>query len=193
MSVRAQWEEFLSPEILKDKIISASMTLIAYELLKDSIIGRIKDFYSNGFNQNGPIVDEEYQEQVVGLNKSILYASLDWLKSHEVITEDDLLKFEKAKKARNSLAHELSLLVSKGIDVNVGESFETIFYLLRKIEVWWIVNFELAINPDYNDEEVDADGIIPGPILSIQTMLLVLSGNQESLETYRRASSKNAD
>ena len=193
MSVHAQWEEFLSPEILKDKIISASMTLIAYELLKDSIIERIKDFYSNGFNQNGPIVDEEYQEQVVGLNKSILYASLDWLKSHEVITEDDLLKFEKAKKARNSLAHELSLLVSKGIDVDVGESFDTIFFLLRKIEVWWIVNVELATNPDYNEEEVDVDGIIPGPILSIQMMLLVLSGNQELLKTYRSASRKNAD
>ena len=193
MSVHAQWEEFLSPEILKDKIISASMTLIAYELLKDSIIERIKDFYSNGFNQNGPIVDEEYQEQVVGLNKSILYASLDWLKSHEVITEDYLLKFEKAKKARNSLAHELSLLVSKGIDVDVGESFDTIFFLLRKIEVWWIVNVELATNPDYNEEEVDVDGIIPGPILSIQMMLLVLSGNQELLKTYRSASRKNAD
>ena len=110
-----------------------------------------------------------------------------------MITEDDLLKFEKAKKARNSLAHELSLLVSKGIDVDVGESFETIFYLLRKIEVWWIVNFELAINPDYNDEEVDEDGIVPGPILSIQMMLRVLSGDQELLEAYKKASSKNAD
>ncbi len=188
MTVQQQWEEFLSPEVLKDKILSASMMLIIYELLKDSIIGRIKDFYSTGFNVSGPIVDDSYQEQVLGLNKNILYASLEWLKSREAINNEDLLMFEQVKKARNCLAHELSLLITKALDIDVVNSFQNTFYLLNKIEIWWVVNLELATNSDYSDIEVDEDRIVPGPILSIQMMLEVLSGNSKLLEKYREVS-----
>src|SRR5690606_23529225 len=45
MDYREQWESFLNPEVFRDRIINISMYITIYEMLKDSIISRIKDFY----------------------------------------------------------------------------------------------------------------------------------------------------
>jgi hypothetical protein len=60
--------------------------------------------------------------------------------------------------------------------------------LLRKIEVWWVVNFEIAINPDFDDQEIDQKDIMPGAVLSLQMLIQVASGNTELLEHWRKAS-----
>ncbi len=186
------WEKFLNPEILRERIISASMFLIANEILIESIVGRIKFFYLDGFNENGSGVNEDYTKEVLALNKSPVYASLEWLKSHEVINDADLEKFERVKVVRNSLAHELSSLVARGTDFNPTKTFDEVLELIKKIEVWWIVNFELALNSDFDGKEIDEDGIVPGPILSIQMMLKVLSGDEDLLNYYKEISKNRA-
>ena len=186
------WEQFLSPQVLRDKIISASMFLIAYEILIESIVGRIKFFYLDGFDESGLKINEAYASEVLTLNKSPLYASFEWLKSRGVISDVDLKKFEGVKKVRNALAHELSSLVTGGIDFNHVEAFDEVLELIRKIEIWWIVNFEIAIDSDFDGKEINEDGIVPGPILSIQMMLEVLSGNEDLLDKYKEISSNKA-
>lgn len=179
------WEQFLNPAILRGRIVSASMFLIAHEILIESIVGRIKGFFTDGFDENGSIISYEYSKEVLILNKSPVYASLAWLKSRDVISDVDLEKFEKIKIVRNSLAHELSELVTTGETFNHEETFQEVVMLLRKIEVWWIVNFEMAIDSDFDGKDVDLSEIIPGPVLSIQMMLEVLSGNEELLNKYK--------
>lgn len=186
------WEQFLNPEVLKDKIISASMFLIAHEILIESIIGRIKFFFLDGFYQDSLIISESYVKEVLTLNKSPLYASLEWLKSREVINEADFQKFERIKLVRNSLAHELSSLVTRGAEFNHVETFGEIIELIRKVEIWWIVNFEIAIDSDFDGKEIDEEGIVPGPILSIQMMLDVLLGNEDLLKKYKEISLSRA-
>ena len=186
-----QWEQFLSPEVTRDRLISGAMYITAYELLKDSIVGRIRDFYISGFSEGKEIVSEEYQSRVLSRKKSVLYASLDWLLESEVIDQADLVVFERVKTARNSIAHEFPELVLGGRDQHVGERFLEVASLLRKIEVWWVVNFELAINPDYNDVEVDEEKIIPGPVLMLQLMTDVISGNTEYLDHFREKQRKS--
>ncbi|MEQ1588987.1 MAG: hypothetical protein ABL902_01370, partial [Gallionella sp.] len=119
-------------------------------------------------------------------NRSALYASLDWLSETGVIDKNDLQAFERIKVTRNSLAHELPLLVIHGADFKLIEKFQELVVLLKKIEVWWVVNLEIPINPDFSGKEIDEDGIVPGPVLMIQIMLEVLSGNEELLEYYRK-------
>ena len=41
------------------------------------------------------------------MNRSPLYASLQWLKEHEAISDEDIVIFNEIKKRRNALAHEL--------------------------------------------------------------------------------------
>ena len=101
------WEGFLDPDVVRPSLFLATMFITTFEILKDSIVDRICDFYTSGFDQNGSIIDSDYQHKVVSRNRSILYASLDWLREHKVIDQSDLDSFERLKKTRNQLAHKL--------------------------------------------------------------------------------------
>lgn len=141
-----------------------------------------------GFDPDGDIIDEEYGITVLSRNKSQLYSSLSWLTEHEVINKTDLQTFERIKATRNSLAHKLPSLVMGDADFKHIERFQKILNLLRKIEVWWAINVEIAINPNFDGQEIDETEIFPGPVLTLQMMLEVLSGNEDLLKKYRKSS-----
>lgn len=184
-STTEQWEQLLTPAVIQEKLISASLYVTAFELLKESIIGRIRSFYMVGFDADGDVIDEKYKTAVLSRNKKLVYASLDWLSEHDVIDENDFQAFERIRKTRNLLAHELPSMVMGGKDFQHVERFQELVALLRKIEVWWVVNMEIPVNPDFDGKEIDEEGIVPGPVLMLQMMLEVLSGNEELLKHYR--------
>jgi hypothetical protein len=190
MTVRENWEQLLTPSVMQQKLISASLYITAFEILKESIIGRIRSFYIVGFDTDGEIISEEYKTKVLTRNKSVLYASLDWLSERDIIVASDLAALERIKATRNSLAHELPSMVMGNADFNHIERFQELVLLLRKIEIWWVVNFEIPLNNDFADSEIDEAGIVPGPVLMIQMMLEVLSGNEELLNKYRESFSE---
>jgi hypothetical protein len=45
--VRQAWEDFLNPEVTRNRLLAASVYIAAFEALKDSIVGRIRDFFWN--------------------------------------------------------------------------------------------------------------------------------------------------
>jgi len=182
MSASENWTQLLTPAVMQEKLISASLYITAFELLKESIIGRIRSFYMIGFDAES----KEYETEVLSRKKnSPLYASLDWLSENGVMDEKDIESFERIKTTRNSLAHKLPSLVMGEADFKHTEIFQELVALLRKIEVWWVVNLDIATNPDFDGKEIDEEGIVPGPVLMIQMMLEVLSGNEELLKHYR--------
>ncbi|GHU31568.1 hypothetical protein AGMMS50256_20250 [Betaproteobacteria bacterium] len=188
MSVTEQWEQLLTPAVMHERLISASLYITAFELLKESIVDRLRSFYIIGFDQDEDVIDERYKTAVLARNKSPLYASLDWLAENAVIDESDLKSFEQLKATRNSLAHELPSLVIGGADFKHVERFQDLIALLQKIEVWWIINLEIPVNPDFDgNENINEEGIVPGPVLMLQMMLEVLSGNEELLKHYRES------
>ena len=139
-----------------------------------------------GWNiEDGEIIGSEYKLKVLSLNNSVLYASLSWLRTRGAINQIDLESFEALKKLRNSLAHNLPKLVLQGINFKIEDNFQKLFDLLRKIEVWWIVEFEIPTNPDFDGKDIDVDKITPGPIIMMQMMLEVLSGNEDLLKHYK--------
>ena len=120
---------------------------MAFEMLKSSIIKKIEVFFTNGFDENGIIVSPEYKAKVLSLNRSPLYASFKWLQDIGAIDDEDLEKFEHIKRCRNTLTHEMLTFASSGVDFDVTEAFEEMVCLLRKIEIWWFKNLEMAIGP----------------------------------------------
>lgn len=188
--VAVRWEEFLTPGVLRTKLIGASLYLAAFEMLKNSIIGRIRDFYTDGFNQEGLTVDPKYRDEVLSRSTSRLYASLSWLREKGVISEEDLETFEEIKTRRNSVAHELTNIIAGATTLDFIETFPKLVALLRKIEVWWIVNVEIPTNPDFDDATVDESGIIPGSIITVQIMLSVALGTDGKAEQYLEAFQK---
>ncbi len=51
--VERSWENLLNPAVLRPNLIVASIYIAAFELLKNAIVDRIRDFYTKGFDQNG--------------------------------------------------------------------------------------------------------------------------------------------
>jgi len=45
--IRQSWEEFLNPEVMRPRLIAASIYIAGFEALKDSIVGRIREFFWN--------------------------------------------------------------------------------------------------------------------------------------------------
>ncbi|SFR57939.1 hypothetical protein SAMN04488070_2103 [Pseudidiomarina maritima] len=191
--VKASWERALHPETLKTNIITASIFSMAFEMLKSSIVEKIEGFFTNGFDENGMIVSPEYKEKVLSLNRSPLYASLKWLQDMHAIDEKDLERFEHIKRCRNTLAHEMLTFASSGVDFDVGEAFEEMVGLLKKIEIWWFENLEMAIDPDAYPEDLDLEQVIPGPVWSLQMLIDVALGPEEEARKYYDHFVANAD
>ncbi|WP_139236012.1 hypothetical protein [Pseudomonas sp. NFACC24-1] len=64
---------------MQERLIAVSLYITAYEMLKESIVGRLRDFYCIGFTADGITISPDYKRKVLALNKSPLYASLTWL------------------------------------------------------------------------------------------------------------------
>ena len=186
-STEDRWEKFLDPEVVRPSLFMATMFISTFEILKNSIIDRIRDFYTTGWDETGATVGPQYQSEVMSRSKSPIYASLNWLLEHEVIDRTDVDTFEQLKKTRNQLAHILFAVVTGQTESDHVNQFEVLVDLLRKIEVWWVVNLEIATNPDYAGEEIDEAGIVPGAVLSLQMLIEVASGNTDLLEHWRNA------
>jgi hypothetical protein len=183
--VRRSWEEFLNPEVTRPRLIAASIYIAGFEALRDSIIGRIRDFFCTGFDKSGDKIDPKYESDVLSRNRSPLYASLDWLKGMNAIDDRDLRTFDRVKACRNTLAHKLlSVLGSEGLPADFEQCFTNMLGLLRKIEVWWIANVEIPTNPDFDSTDIDEDGIVPGPVICMQLLMEVALGDDERSKFY---------
>lgn len=185
-----RWERFLDPDVVRPSLFMATMFITTFEILKNSIVDRIHDFYSIGWSREGVTVSPKYKAEVLSRDKSPVYASLSWLHENQVIDDNDLKIFDQLKSTRNLVAHQLFDVVTGQVVSNHTEQFHVLVELLRKIEVWWVVNVELAIDPDYADTEIDEEGIVPGAVLSLQMLLEVVSGNSELLEAWRSQRAK---
>jgi hypothetical protein len=183
--IQQAWENFLNPEVMRSRLLAASVYIAAFEALKDSIVGRIRDFFLTGFDESGDRVDPEYQSDVLARNRSPVYASLDWLKERNAIDDADVRAFDRVKVCRNTLAHQLfSALGSKGLPPDFEQCFLDMVALLRKIEVWWITNVEIPTSPDYDGSDIDEGGIVPGPIISIQLLDDIALGDEKRSRFY---------
>ena len=179
-TVASMWEGILNPDVLRPNLISASIYIAGFEILKDAIIDRIKEVYTLG---GLPEDDEKYRSEVLSSNPSRVYSSLHWLKENRVIDDNDAEIFEKVKQCRNDLSHRLAKMLTGGLPDDLPTRFAEMVALLDKIERWWIVNVEIATDPQFDDKEVDESGILPGRVIAMQVMTDVALGSDEDAKT----------
>ena len=183
--VQRSWEDFLNPSVMRNRLTLAAIYIACFEALKDSLVSGIREFFCTGFDESGETIDPQYELSVLSRNRSTVYASLDWLVEMEALEEADIEAYEKVKKCRNVLAHELfSSLATEGLPIYFEAAFSELVRLLRKVEVWWIVNVEIPTNPEYNGREIDEDGITPGRLIAIRLLLDVALGDKEQSGYY---------
>jgi hypothetical protein len=184
--VQQRWEEFLNPDVLRPRLISAAIYIAGYEALKDAIVTRIREFFCHGFDESGDTIDPEYQSKVLSRNKSTLYASLDWLKNDmKAIDDADIGAFDRVKTCRNLLSHKLfSFLGSEGLPPDFEQCFHEMVALLHKIDVWWIKNVEIPTNPDFDGKEIDYGGIRSGRVMGLQLLCDIALGDPHKSRFY---------
>jgi hypothetical protein len=73
---------------------------------------------------------------------------------------------------------------SSGVDFDMAEAFEEMIGLLRKIEIWWFENLEMAIDPETFPEDLVLEQGIPGPAWSIQMLIEVALGPEAEERKY---------
>lgn len=182
--VRQSWEDLLNLDVLRPRLMRAAIFIVGFDLLKSAIIDRPRGFFDIGLSEDEQHLDPDYAN-LLARSLSPLYASLDWLQEHGAIDASDLEIFEKVKVCRNHLAHEmLNVLASVELPVEFDRTFNELVALLRKIEVWWIINFDLLANPDFDDRDVSPDDITPGPVAGLQLLLEVALGAPEQSRFY---------
>lgn len=181
------WEKFLNPETLKGNLIAISLFITSFEMFKDRVIEKPETFFTNGFKEDGLIIDEEYKTEVLSLSKSKLYASLLWFKKMEAIDQSDIDTFDLIRQHRNDVAHQpMEFLATAHRNFDTSK-FEDLVTLFTKIEKWWFINFELAIDPDMLPEGTNPDEVMFGPIWSLQLMLDIALGNEPEEGYYYKA------
>lgn len=184
-NVDRTWEDFLNPEVLRPRLIAASLFITGFEMLKDSIVDRIRAFFCHGFDEGGDRTDPRYAAEVLSRNRSPVYASLDWLTMMGAIRHADIEAFDRVKACRNHVTHRLFTIVGKeGLPSDFAERFREMAYLLRKIEVWWIKEVDIPTSGDFDGQEVDEAEILPGPVIGLQMLCDIALGSDERSRFY---------
>lgn len=158
-------DKLLNPKRIQKNLIKSSLYLTAFELLKFAVEKRLKNFLC----MNQPMDEnyeyqssQEYKDCIVNRqipelnnNKNIYYSSSLWLMENDVITLEEVEELQKIRLHRNIISHELpKLMVDSDHEINL-ELFESIKKLLAKIERWWIIEFEMAIDQEYDNFDYD--------------------------------------
>lgn len=184
-NVKQQWTNVMDPERLKPNLGFIALYITLYEMLEDNIIQKPRDFFT--------LIDEideaEYKANVLVLYKpercplirkssKVLISSLLWWNSLEAISDDDIKVFSHCKEQRNTLTHEMFKIIAEGLDDGFFEDFVRMYALFCKIEKWWIINYEIPLNPDFDDKDIkdiDEDGVMSGNMVVLSAIMDIVS------------------
>ena len=178
-------EKFLNPEVLRNNLIAASIFITSYEILKDSIVDQIRSFYTNGFDENGLIIDKSYKSKVLALDSKLnpFRASIIWLRAHDVIDAKDEKVITDLTQHRNDIAHQLpEFLSSADRDVELARLVDLVA-LVTKIDRWWIVNVELETQDEIDPAQVKPEEIMSGHMIFLH-LLLTTASSGDSNQLY---------
>jgi hypothetical protein len=189
-SVKDSWEKFLHPGTLRANLLLISLFIAAFEMFKDSVIQKPESFFCDGFNKDGLIISETYRNEVLSKSKSRLHASLLWFQEMGAIDDADLEAFDHIRKHRNEVTHELSDFLAnadRNFDIT---KFQALIELLSKIENWWFMNMELAIDPEILPDGADPKDVIPASLMYLRLMLEIALTDESEASYYYEAFKK---
>lgn len=189
-NVREAWAAFLNPDVVRTKLVSAGLYLVAHEMLIDTIKGHPLSFFAERWTRDGPEQSAKYKSVILDGDPKgkgdALRGSIAWLRSMDVISEGDENALRVITDARNRLAHEMSSLVGGQSDPDFVTHFGTLVALTAKIEKWWIINVEMGTDPEVDWDLVDEDGILPGPTWTMQILAKVALGDGDDAWSLHR-------
>ncbi len=181
------FKNILNESILKDNLIFASIFIALYESFAESVIEKPKIWLCDDCMEESEwvqIESDEYKKLIKNRivddkgNKDITKASFLWFVDKYVFSADEYTDFLAIKKKRNDIAHELLLLISEGFTEEDYKLFGKLINLYRKLDKWWIINFEIELTCDDIPEDYDPEGVIGGQAIIYNTIIDIIYGNK---------------
>ncbi len=121
-------------------------------------------------------------------------SSLAWLQQNGVIDAADLETDRKLTETRNQIAHELAQIMSCGDLPDLVSLFPRLVALVRKIERCWVINLDIATDPDYNGVEIDEESIVTGSAWKLHMLSqAALAEGDEAWVFYRRSMERSEE
>ena len=150
--------DFLNKDVVKTRLIDASLYLMAFHLLKSSIVDGVRDFFVDGFKDGKETISAEYEVSVLTRSKYRFEASLIFLVENGAIDELEVTEIQGLRDYRNQLAHDVPSSIYKTDELVDIKKIERAGYFLNKIDNFW-GKIEADINPDFAPDDIDYDGI----------------------------------
>ncbi|CDZ51170.1 hypothetical protein [Neorhizobium galegae] len=154
----------------------AALFLVVYENLKELITDRVRDFFTNEWRSiDGELVGIPGKEHASLLNgKGVFRACRDFHLEMGAISPDDNQLIDRFIKYRGEVAHELYaiLLDDKKAALDLQLLFQA-HLLAKKIDRWWILNFEVPLNEDLVDQSIDEEKVASGRQLFLDQLMRV--------------------
>lgn len=184
--VESDWNKFFDSKEIKRNLIDSSLFLAFYEILKNTIVDRIADFFNNEF-KNGKFVNStKYNEQIIWRKikgkQNIFSSSCLWLVENNVITFDDHNQINEIRLERDRIAHNLPKFLLESEYIIRKDLFNLMKDLTLKIDKWWIVEVDLTINQELIGQNIDTDKIVSGNDLILSYIFNIANTDLNDLE-----------
>jgi len=176
---------------LRASLERVSLYLTTYETLKSAIIERVKGFFSDGWTitEDGELdaqLSAEYKNRVITLqSRDELTACCLFLRDISCLSDDQIETIKRLRSHRNSVAHEIVSYITRP-DRHVDPQFIADAYrLVKHIDLWWIREFELPLNPDWTPEMIDEvrwDEVTGGYSFLLEMILPLFDGDTSELD-----------
>lgn len=170
---REQIEARFRPEALQAGLVTASLYLTAYELLRSAIVDDTKGFFHDDYVNGKWIVSPEYAAGVTRLDDDVFKASCLFLQGMGVLTTEDIEDLGRLRAERNRIAHELpSILITPKESIDV-ELFVRVHHYLGLVGRFWARTGLEAEGYPALDQVKDED-IIPGRLAVLMIIMKAL-------------------
>ncbi len=107
-------------------------------------------------------------------------ASFKWFIMVGAVSDEDYLSFNKLRKFRNKIVHELMLCLSEGFSDYEVKYLVELIGIYRKIEKWWINEVEIPTSGDIHGP-YDSEDVISGQGLILEVIQdILINGGKDS-------------
>jgi hypothetical protein len=181
------FESLLNPVELRTSLILVALYVLAYESFRDGAIDHVHTLYWWGIDESGNKYNEDdYRREILSRHKSPFRATLHWYQEMGALDEADLATIANLTKTRNRLVHHLMRVIGTKDFVPELGAFPELVRVYRKLEVWNVLNLEIAGDPDWEGKEIDEKEVIPGAMIMVQVLTDIALGKDDDAWIYYR-------
>lgn len=188
--LKQQYEDFLNPDVLRPRLVAASVFIACCEAMKESVTDRVRNFFGTDPRY---ITDVKKRKKDPAQPKNwggLMFNTLGWLKEMGTLNDADIQAYDRVRTYRNALAHKLFSLLDSGLPPSYEVRFDEMVALLRKIDVWWIREMEFP--EELEGKDIPDSEIMSGMVAGMHLIRDIALGDPDKNHSYLDAFRKLA-